>query len=107
MDSKHTPGPYRVYAHPRLGAVRVLDVAGALVADTFTNLRPQSECEANARLIAAAPDLLEALVTLLECTEWIDDAGPDGETYQSPELKKAISDAKAAIGKAEGTTHGT
>ena len=37
-----------------------------VVADTSNNLRPKEEQEANARLIAAAPELLEALEALLD-----------------------------------------
>lgn len=50
------------------------------------------KAEANARLIAAAPDLLEALERLVNYF------GP----YQHPELAAKLQDASAAIKKAKG-----
>lgn len=57
---------------------------------------PGINAEANARLIAAAPDLLEALQALLEIAE--------GEypREQWAEFYKPILDAQAAIAKATG-----
>ena len=48
----------------------------------------RSECQANARLIAAAPELLEALKGLLNSDDW--------------ERRDACAAARAAIAKAEG-----
>ena len=50
---------------------------------------------ANAKLIAAAPDLLEELVTLLSN---IDEMGNTGEDMM--ELRNYLSDARKAINKA-------
>jgi hypothetical protein len=62
------------------------------------------EQDANARIIAAALDLLDALRTLYAYHEenhfW--DEGPAGEGWQSEGLIAAIEAAKAAIAKAEG-----
>ena len=55
----HTPGPwFQGFSDGR----RVVDGNGASVAWTYTarNGRPHSEVKANARLISAAPELLEA-----------------------------------------------
>ena len=53
--------------------------------------------KANARLIAAAPDLLEALTKLRDA----DDMGkPDGHNFMGPELRAAT---EAALSKAQGT----
>jgi hypothetical protein len=50
--------------------------------------------EANARLMAAAPDLLEALRCLLDCSD-----------HQNPEVwDAAVNQARAAIAKATGET---
>ena len=60
----HTPGPWRLVENDRYGW-RV--EAGSLADDTQENIcvpcygRPGKLDEANARLIAAAPELLEAL----------------------------------------------
>lgn len=52
--TKHTPGPWKVAAIP--GSVIALD--NATIAKVFYGER--SVCDANARLIAAAPDMLGA-----------------------------------------------
>jgi hypothetical protein len=61
---KHTAGPWGVTA-PWNGFSSIRGGDGALVfglaAGGADEARPADECEANARLIAAAPDLLEAL----------------------------------------------
>ncbi len=69
-------------------------------AKTFRGRNPlweypeRAECEANARLIAAAPDLLAALQTLLEVPHL-----QGGETSTAfPHIKRA----RAAIAKATG-----
>jgi hypothetical protein len=60
--SKHTPGPWAV--NPIRAMVDAIDsngpspICGML---WFTETRSEEETEANADLIAAAPDLLEAL----------------------------------------------
>ena len=62
MEAQHTPGPWKqantfVYALNDRGFNRFT----CIVQDAHT---PLEELEANARLIAAAPDLLEALQNL-------------------------------------------
>jgi hypothetical protein len=54
--------------------------------------RLHGDTEANARLIAAAPDLLEALVMLMHC----------GPHPRMGEWKRAVQNAASAIDKAEG-----
>lgn len=60
--SAHTSGPWvvRAYAAPRAdnGDIAVIDSNGSLVAVAYAR---QAQTETNARLIAAAPMLLEAL----------------------------------------------
>lgn len=107
METKHTPGPWGINNTIMVSASPVI-LPSSVVAhrygstDTickfsFMTRKPHDEERANARLIAAAPDLLDALRLLL-----------DGlETY-APEfmhgLPKAdyIRAARAAIAKAEG-----
>ena len=97
MNPKHTPGPWTM--HPRFddGAeVRALlaPVAWCGVATTVGSSGDQSidaaEARANARLIAAAPDLLEACERLLN-GGW-------------PHAEKDIELACSAIAKAKGAT---
>ena len=59
---------------------------------------PEDESLANAHLIAAAPDLLEALREYLAA----DDALCGGRPENAERYRKAIAQACAAIAKAEG-----
>ncbi|MBI8834272.1 hypothetical protein JEZ99_32340 [Pseudomonas aeruginosa] len=103
----HTPGPWGIErlhgeinliscnerdgAAKDMGIVYVLarDVGGMIHGEQFDD---RSEVEANARLMAAAPDLLEALQELHDvacrCDSW--------ESFPSDPLEKAL----AAIQKA-------
>lgn len=76
----HTPGPWDVFPHyckndPDPGPYGETLLIGKGQFDTLAEVRPGSdeygtEYQANARLIAAAPELLEALENLLaECPE--------------------------------------
>lgn len=84
--SKHTPGPWRACS-----GFPSVEAAGAANLALCNDQRiPMSERLANARLIAAAPDLLEALK---RAVGWI-------ETSSEGEIATSI--ALAAIAKAEG-----
>ena len=89
MSEKHTPGPWTV-SETRHSYDTVIrgpknePIALALIAG-YTKQEGQS----NARLIAAAPELLEALQMLLEF----------------PNTGPATSAARAAIAKATGADH--
>ena len=97
--SKHTPGPWSVVEHDhaiciqtespsktKYGASRYAAIGGF-----DRNDRAQlEEARANARLIAAAPELLEALKVLVENGG----IGPE----------QMFHDARAAIAKATGET---
>ena len=84
--TKHTPGPWvkdmnEVYGPENLP-----------VADC--NGRTVQECNANARLIAASPDLLEALEGLVLEKDYPGMSEPERQLHQA---------ARAAIAKATGT----
>lgn len=81
--NKHTPGPWHLFERNSL----CIESASGNVA--LCNLARNSE--ADAKLIAAAPDLLAALTSLLSA-EKLDDG--------DPVLDKARFDAAAAIAKA-------
>lgn len=111
--SKHTPGPWEV---TRFGAIKSASpntqveyargIGQPQIALVFVDdSRPEGERDANARVIAAAPDLLAALQALVaadgECWCSVNhdrDAGPLGPC----ELHGALEAARAAIAKAEG-----
>ena len=83
MSAQHTPGPWTVDAHRNVMA------AGGLVA--FPGIAAGFDQDANARLIAAAPDLLSALLNLADhCSRLRDPA-------------KEVHEARAAIAKATGS----
>ena len=94
MTMQHTPGPWRVdefifSAH-----------TGQRIADPFCEDQdiPDVELAANAHLIAAAPDLLRALIDLKALL-----AAPNKNLpHYHSQCESAIRDANAAIAKAEG-----
>jgi hypothetical protein len=65
--SKHTPGPWLIDL-VNYHAGHIASVTTANGPDRFevwsTNWPQQDQCEANAKLIAAAPELLKALIEL-------------------------------------------
>ena len=98
----HTPGPWetgclrtRVEVHPPGWRVPLC------IADCGTHRAPASESErvANARLIAAAPQLLAALAALVDYAS-IDQAKP-GDSINIPIFGKLFDDARRAIAAAE------
>lgn len=104
---KHTLGPWRVGEGGMPSRLNVWDVwAGAQiahvkrfpVADDVRQIQADAEAEANARLIAAAPDLLEALCWMRSC---FDEHGELRETYDD-QCSVSLEKADAAIAKAEG-----
>ncbi|MEZ1597283.1 hypothetical protein [Pseudomonas aeruginosa] len=84
---KHTPGPWEFSAGADYGDegnyADVTALNGDVIIARVNNLIPASA--ANGELLAAAPDLLDALVALVECEQ------------TTPELWEA---ARAAIAKA-------
>lgn len=90
--NKHTPGPWfgRPYHDPIL--IQGCDEVGLCIAFSCGGGgQKRDEFKANARLIAAAPDLLESVKALLGCMSL---AGWDGDPI-------AVK-ARAAIAKATG-----
>ena len=104
--SKHTPGTWQLQADPMH-----FDSLTAVIGGKRMNAKPHAwpaypltvqvggmcglqEMQANARLIAAAPELLEALQTLLEEGDFTD--------YPNTRQWHAVQAARAAIAKATG-----
>lgn len=110
MEHKHTPGPWRVGRHftddegyreiAIEATVRGIECVPASVVLQFANYGGMQE--ANARLIAAAPELLEALKGLDEayCR-----AGAELTKEERHEDRLRLIAARAAISKATGATH--
>lgn len=118
MTTAFTPGPWHVeeeidgYMHGRL--TRVKDTDSKQIASTFNQTRAEQQhkpdvCEANARLIASAPDLLKAARQAYEmspfhaggCTS-DDIADPEQITETRTGCDCYLGELKAAIDKAEG-----
>ncbi|MDI6404992.1 hypothetical protein QL217_09450 [Cronobacter malonaticus] len=113
MKFKGTPGPWEVMNATDVftqqgsanGSGVVCDnddgwqVAGCFNGETFVQgelvTLSLSEKEANARLIAAAPELLEALQISMKVMQ-------EGRNVSYPDLYGAINKARAAIAKAIG-----
>lgn len=84
MKAKHSPGPWHIKRWQPIG---IESKDGYIIAD-FISARHREEAVPNARLIAAAPDLLEVLK---EVMSWEENA----QMTWAPA-------ARAAINKAEG-----
>lgn len=112
-QAQHTPGPWKYEGakdrrtHARLiwGPEGVAADAVA-TAEDFNEYSRDSEVDANARLIASAPDMLTALVAAEQALTDILGAADGGRPYSSRELYdnfiKDYNAIRAAISKAEG-----
>lgn len=90
---KHTPGPWSFYTEPQPNGCPVVGSNGLLICMLGHSVRMADQKEialANARLIAAAPELLEALV---DAIVYLQNHLPD----------EALAPHRAAVYKAMGT----
>ncbi len=102
MESKHTPGPWVVIEgqkSTRVASEPLSDFRGVVARLYRYAHRGKAVALANARLIAAAPDLLVALRTLRPYVESC--AEPDLGNDSCPAVKD-LRQIDAAIAKAEG-----
>lgn len=90
-DLKHTPGPWKVDEDDD-----VVSATGLWVAFAYGD--SEEEAKHNARLIAAAPDLLEALRALLSAAERMVDKAPVMGRTEA----EAMDRARLAIDRATG-----
>ena len=100
MKLKHTPGPWisiiNNYCSADLKGCFVLADGVKIAEVSARNINSQTICEANAHLIAAAPELyecLEGIVSSLQC------GAPDALI-----IREEIKLARAALAKARGET---
>jgi DNA repair ATPase RecN len=93
--SNHTPGPWNVVGEAIRSTSqqkwRLRIHAKELLADVYHGANDE-ELEATARLISAAPELYEACRKFIR---WINEGQPAS-------TKNVLSDAEAAVAKAEG-----
>lgn len=95
--SKHTPGPWFVNGHEHYTKYVEARIGGGLLQEVAAcgPTEKQEQQEANARLIAAAPELLEALQHIEEY--WNRDSN---EQAMTDALWHIIETAQATIAKA-------
>ena len=96
MAAKHTPGPW---THEGQGDITGIEDGGDIdglvdVCSVYLRTAPGRH-DANARLIAAAPDLLAALTDVIG---WV----PGGIAFHTNAAFAAVERARAAIAKATG-----
>jgi len=105
---KHTPGPWKVLNARKedwLGrpleywTVTADDGDKWLCASPEWDPEHEAESEANARLIAAAPELLEAIVLALP---YVTDAEGFPEQFKPGVVARHVAQIRAAIAKATG-----
>jgi len=68
-SNKHTPPPWEIVTN-EYGLTNIMSYStkvNILICNVNTESNPKGEANANAKLISAAPELLDALETVLEC----------------------------------------
>lgn len=99
-QAKHTPGPWDFYTKPQPNGCPIVGARGLMVAMLAHSINYEDQKQvaiANARLISAAPELLEALI-LLEA-EMVASGNANATDFGWP---LAIQKTRAAIAKATG-----
>ena len=89
----HTPAPWKIDGAISTRVLLIDDAKGYAIAEIVDTRNP-----ANARLIAAAPDLLDALCTALPFVE--DHEGSD--IYKAGAVARAVREIRAVIKAATG-----
>lgn len=88
----HTPGPWRTHG------CRHIEAGDNIIIAAVQPLAARDVQLGNQRLMAAAPEMLEALRGIVGLVR------NDEHRNWSPSAESAIDSARAAIAKAEGTT---
>jgi hypothetical protein len=100
--SKHTPGPWKFVIHNRVEIVGPKDSSGWPMQVVYNCGMPDDATAiANARLIAAAPELLEALEYLADEYQYMPKAGA---VYEKAMADAVYEHAMTVIRKARGET---
>jgi hypothetical protein len=97
--AKHTPGPWQVNHNDPTQVCDADGVVRGCAPVAHCSIGTASERKANARLIAAAPDLLKALIDLVGtmCSASGSDLEDDLDAIDA-----RVGDARAAIARATG-----
>jgi len=100
---KHTPGPYFYERNADgvddLWVIKAQNGQEDIASITFWDCNPEwmSRTEANARLLAASPDMLASLKQVIKAFEDLN------VTFEYPPMFNAIRSARFAVALAEGT----
>ncbi|MBA9070277.1 hypothetical protein FHR71_004043 [Methylobacterium sp. RAS18] len=95
MVAKHTPGPWSAEGPDPFGDYNIhCPAERAVVATVISNLRLLEEVAANARLIAAAPLALKALLAVRDACR-----DPDTDTAMPRATGELVEAALAAMGE--------
>lgn len=87
---KNTPGPWKI-ARDESGMIKGVEAAKWWICDTqFIGIK---ECEANAKLIAAAPELLQSCINILSELSVEADSQLEGYSHIVQDALKAIKKA--------------
>lgn len=74
MSAKHTPGPWKILNSHQYenhsGAAQLIENPNVGAVCLMIDTDDGRVCDANARLIAAAPELVEALNRMLQTRDW-------------------------------------
>ena len=100
MKAQHTPGPWNCFKRIPSGTIQTIQSSAGSIAKTCVELDAETQ-ESNARLIAAAPELLEVCELLHKMS------GEDGVPLNLSALAEFQNDVfritARAIAKAKGT----
>lgn len=95
--NKHTPGPW----HVNSSGAEIVEDRGIVIAEVFDRGTETPRPQANARLIAAAPDMLRALQDFVGMSSSLEH-GVRNQPYTDDSAKFVIENARSAIAKATG-----
>jgi hypothetical protein len=99
-QTQHTPGPWKIRSIGVNGSQTVYAMRNDVATAYDRAPMVKGECEANAQLIAAAPELLEALQ---EALAWCEIDATDEDGFPSQEmLENRVEILREAIAKATG-----
>lgn len=99
MNAQHTPGPWHRNIKPATHYNTIFSGRNTHVTRLAVEGKSEEEVEANCALIVAAPDMLAALREAVRVLEYAADVL---EAPAASHFRETISDARAAIAKAEG-----
>ena len=91
----HTPAPWKIDGAISTRVLLINDAKGHAIGEIVDTRNP-----ANAKLIAAAPDLLEALCAALPFVEDHADDHAQSGVYKSGAVARAVAQIRAAIEQA-------